>query len=209
MALRKFLILRRPRSGRLEGRAMPIQHLRGFPHTLLRGNDTEWMMGQRPQRLVLKTPATRPGRPRRSFDRALEAVAGFPFRRNSQQRQLIPRLRRRLERREVEVPRALQASRPRLALARPVVIGVGAQRDRFGLVAGLAQLTGVSEASRDAGCARGNRDRAREAELQPPLEHHRACARCLAPRRADTNNRNPHAHLRVRVQAKCRLWRTV
>src|SRR5882672_4373161 len=39
MALRKFLILRRPQSGRLEGRAMPIQHFRGFPHSLFRRND--------------------------------------------------------------------------------------------------------------------------------------------------------------------------
>jgi len=41
MALRKFLILRRPRSGRLEGRAMPIQRFRRFPHTLFRRNDNE------------------------------------------------------------------------------------------------------------------------------------------------------------------------
>src|SRR5882724_5276445 len=38
MALRKFLILRRPRSGRREGRAMLIQHLSGFPHSLESGN---------------------------------------------------------------------------------------------------------------------------------------------------------------------------
>src|SRR5882724_13389650 len=37
MALRKFLILRRPRSGRLEGRAMLIQRLCGFPHSLESG----------------------------------------------------------------------------------------------------------------------------------------------------------------------------
>jgi hypothetical protein len=30
MALRKFLILRRPRSGRLEGRAVPIQPILDF-----------------------------------------------------------------------------------------------------------------------------------------------------------------------------------
>jgi hypothetical protein len=40
MALRKILILRRPRSGRLEGRTIAIQQLQRFPHSLFRRNDT-------------------------------------------------------------------------------------------------------------------------------------------------------------------------
>ncbi len=45
MALRKLLILRRPRSGRLEGRGNADPGTRRFPDSLFRGGDGEEKMG--------------------------------------------------------------------------------------------------------------------------------------------------------------------
>src|SRR5882724_244779 len=70
MALRKFLILRRPplrdaalrrllgmRSGRLEGRTIPIQRLRGFPHSLESGNPGQPLPRVEPEDRLPWTPA--------------------------------------------------------------------------------------------------------------------------------------------------------